>query len=174
MTGIGLALARYQRNTPKALLCGALGFVAAVTAHGIHNLGATVAATTSAWGLLFSWLADSTGILFVFVIIILALWREGKWISDHLEDEVHHGTLTEAQWRVARSAPRRLWASWGALFSGNFGRWQRTRRFYQLSSELAFKLHQIQSMGDESGNREIVERLRAEVGEMSRVLGGSV
>jgi protease PrsW len=170
LTGIGLALARYQRQTSKALLFGTLGFVAAVTAHSLHNFGATIAAEASALGLLFSWLADSAGILFVFVVILVALRREGKWISDHLEGEVRQGTLTEAQWHTARSAPSRLGAAWGALLSGDLGRWRRTRRFYQQCAELAFKLHQLQCMGDESGNQQIVDRLRGEVGELSRAL----
>jgi len=173
LTGIGLALARYQKNRGVQLLLIAAGYLAAVAAHSLHNLGATVASETNAIGLLFSWLADSAGILFVFVVIVLALWREGKWISDHLEEEVRAGTLTERQWQTARSVLRRLGASWGALFSGDLGRWRRTRRFYQECAELAFKLHQIKRMGDEGGNGQIVVRLRAEVGELSRALQGA-
>ena len=171
LTGIGLALARYRRNPAAQLGFIALGFAAAVMAHGLHNFGATLAAGGTVLGLLFSWLADSAGILFVITVICLALWREGKWIGDHLAEEVRQGTLTGRQLETARSILRRLGASWGALFSGDFGRWRRVRRFYQQCAELAFKIHQFERMGDEAGNRETIERLRGEVGRLGREIG---
>ncbi|MBI3761183.1 MAG: PrsW family intramembrane metalloprotease [Chloroflexi bacterium] len=108
LTGIGLALARYQRSPALKILYILLGFAAAVTAHGLHNLGATYASEVTWLGLVFSWLLDSTGIIFVFVVIILALRREGGWVADHLQEEVRLGTLTESQLSVAKSAPAPL------------------------------------------------------------------
>jgi RsiW-degrading membrane proteinase PrsW (M82 family) len=171
LTGIGLALARYQRNPALRLALAALGFLAAVLAHSLHNFGATYAAAGTLAGLLFSWLVDSAGIFFVFVVILLALRREGQWVSEYLEDEVTRGTLSAGQLQVAQSAARRLGDSWGAFFSGNFARWRKARRFYQQAAELAFKLHQVRHMGDEGGNQALVERLRGEVNALSAELG---
>jgi hypothetical protein len=171
LTGIGLALARYQRGFIAKFGFTALGFSAAVIAHSLHNFGATVAAAGTLAGLLFSLVADGAGIVFVFAIIIYSLWREGRWIAEYLADEVTRGTLTEAQLLTAQSAAQRLGASWSAVFAGDFRRWRAVRRFYQQAAELAFKLHQSRRMGEESGNNAIVERLRGEVRALSGVVG---
>jgi RsiW-degrading membrane proteinase PrsW (M82 family) len=171
LIGIGLALARYQRGGFAKLGFSGLGYSAAVIAHSLHNFGATLAAGGTLLGLGFSFIADSLGIIFVFAVIVYSLVREGRWIGEYLRDEVLQGTLTERQLQTAQSAARRIGASWGAAFSGDFDRWRAARRFYQQSSELAFKLYQLSRMGEERGNRAIVEKLRGEVRELSRVVG---
>jgi RsiW-degrading membrane proteinase PrsW (M82 family) len=171
LTGIGLALARYQRSPLAKFGFGALGFSAAVLAHSLHNFGATLAAAGTLAGLLFSLAADGAGIAFVFAVILFALWREGRWIAEYLKAEVAQGTLTEAQLLTAQSAARRLGASWSAALAGDFGRWRTVRRFYQQAAELAFKLHQSRRMGEEGGNPAAVERLRGEVRTLSALVG---
>lgn len=162
LTGIGLALARYQRNVALKLAFPALGLGAAMVAHGLHNAGATLAAV-NVLGLLISLVSDYAGVLLVFVVIILSLRREGSWIREYLQEEVALGTLTKGQLSVAASAPKRLAASWGAFLSLDLSRWLRINRFYQKCAELAYKKHQARRMGDERGNRAIVERLRSEL-----------
>jgi hypothetical protein len=52
----------------------------------------------------------------------------------------------------------------GALFSGKY---MPTHRFYQTCAELAYKKHQLAHFGEENGNSQAIERLRAELARWS-------
>jgi hypothetical protein len=53
-----------------------------------------------------------------------------------------------------------------ALTSGTF---RSTSRFYQVLGELAHKKEQLQKLGDERGNTQIIQRLRAEMTQLAPV-----
>jgi hypothetical protein len=82
----------------------------------------------------------------------------------HLRDEVSLGSLTPIQYRTACSAWSQGIARFGSLFNGRF---QATSRFYQVCAELAYKKHQLSTLGDEGGNGKMIDGLRAELARLS-------
>lgn len=166
LTGIGFALARYQKNLLLRLLLPLLGLGAAIFAHGLHNGLATFGLV----GIPLAVLADWFGVLGVLTVALVSLASEAGWIKTYLAEEVHLGTLTARQAATAGSFSGRIGVelrAWG----GGPGLWWRTRRFYQRCAELAFKKHQLDKMGNEGGNVAVVEKLRGEVQAFSKRLG---
>ncbi len=166
LTGIGFALARYQKNLLLKLLLPLLGLGAAVFAHGLHN----GLATFGLIGIPFAVVADWFGVLGVLTVALVSLASEAGWIKAYLAEEVQLGTLTARQAATVGSFSGRIGVelrAWG----GGPGLWWRTRRFYQQCTELAFKKHQLVKMGNEGGNIAVVEKLRGEVQAFSKRLG---
>ena len=105
-------------------------------------------------------LVDWSGWAVMFLFILWALYREQRWIVDHLKEEVTLGIITTAQYRTACSA----WAQSAARITGLLsGRYQATHRFYQLTAELAHKKQQLSTLGDEGDNTAAIFRLRNEL-----------
>jgi hypothetical protein len=98
------------------------------------------------------------------LFVLWALYREQQWIVTHLREEVNLGSLTPIQYRTACSAWSQGVARFGSLFSGRF---QATSQFYQLCAELAYKKHQMTTLGDEAGNGKIIEKIRQELARLS-------
>ena len=165
LTGIGFALARTSRSWLMKLTMPLMGFALAVTAHAIHNAGATLASVTC-FTLLLSVISDWGGVLVLFIIVILATAQERGWIVKQLADEVTAGVITPKQYRVACSYLERVTERLDALFRGDLGHFFRLGKFYQLETRLAFRKHQLAAFGDEGGNRAEVERWRREVAAM--------
>ena len=166
-TGIGLAIARLNRNALVKLTAPAAGWTAAVFAHSVHNLMASV--LTGKQGLVFGTAVDWSGWLFMFLVILLATWREQLAIREQLREEVSLGLITPAQYRTACSAWSQSLVRLEALFSG---RYQTTSRFYQTCAELAHKKKQLAFFGEESlstvnGNSAIIAQLRADLKALS-------
>lgn len=167
-TGIGFAVSRLSRNVFVKVLAPLVGLAFAMTTHAVHNGLASV--LTGLGGLALGSLLDWTGFLAMFGFLIWSILRERRWIVEHLHDEVAHGTISARQYARACSSLAAAGARWAALGLG-FRRWRATGRFYQACAELAFKKHQLKSLGDEAGNRAIVEALRAELALLSAVVG---
>lgn len=167
LTGIGLAVARLSRLWPVKLSAPILGVFLAILAHAIHNGGMTLASASCVWPLI-SLLADWGGVLVVFVIILLATRQEHRWLSQYLPEEVSLGVISQAECRTVCSYMERVAGRADALFSGDFGRWWRLGKFYQVATELAFKKHQLAALGDEQGNQAAVARLRQQLAAMPR------
>jgi len=163
LTGLGFAAARYQKNLLLKILFPLLGLAGAMFAHGLHN----GLVTFGLIGLPFAILADWFGVLGVFVVALVSLYHEAGWIKKYLAEEVQLGNLTAAQAAIIGSFTGRIGANIDALSRGGVGKWWRARRFYQQCAELAYKKHQFVKMGDEGGNRAIIERLRGEVRQLS-------
>ncbi|MBI3158827.1 MAG: PrsW family intramembrane metalloprotease [Chloroflexi bacterium] len=158
-TGIGLALARLNRNWLVKLGAPLAGFGVAVFVHSLHN---TLASFVSGMGGLAAVFAvDWLGWLFMFAVILAALWRERVWIRTQLKEEFENGVLSAAQYRTASSAGRRGLALLGAAGGGRF---TATRRFYHLCTELAYTKHQRARLGEDSASSTaMIEDLRARV-----------
>ena len=160
--GIGLALARLNRSWAVRILAPLAGLGLAILTHSAHN---TLAALLQGEGGLFiGTIFDWSGWLVMFLFILWALYREQRWISTHLREEVSLGILTAKQYRTACSAWAQTAVRTAALFNGSYGR---TRRFYQLTAELAHKKEQRLKLGEEGGNTQIIERLRGELSSLS-------
>jgi RsiW-degrading membrane proteinase PrsW (M82 family) len=161
-TGIGLAIARLNRNALLRFGAPVLGWSTAVLTHSIHN---TLAILLSGGpGIVFGTALDWTGWLSMFAFAVWALAREQRWIRDQLNEELDQGLITLAQYQTACST----WSQTGAhLRAMRSGRYRLTRRFYQACAELAFKKQQRVSAGEEGPNSQIIAGLRNEISRLS-------
>lgn len=160
LTGIGFGIARHARSLALRLAAPLLGLIAAVLAHGLHNGVVTFAAEAPALCLL-ALLADWGGVLFVFVVMVLALRRERKWIIDELRDEIALNTVNEEQYAIASSPLRRLGAQFEALFSKGPMAFWRTGRYFHILTELAYKKNANRRRGDAGAKAATIAELRA-------------
>jgi RsiW-degrading membrane proteinase PrsW (M82 family) len=160
--GIGLAFARLNRRASVWLIAPLVGWTLAVLAHSFHNSVRVIFG--GGLGLLAGTALDWTGWVAMAAFTAWALWRESVCLRTQLKDEVELGLLTPRQYRTAGSALAQFSAGTAALMNGNY---PSTVRFYQTCGELAHKKEQLAALGDEGGNRLIIERLRAELTELS-------
>lgn len=160
--GIGIALARLNKNVLVKIFAPLGGWVCAVILHGVYNALLTTASAVALLALCISWM----GWLVVFAVIVWAIRMERARAKKFLQEEVERGIITPAQYRVATSALAPTFTRLGALGSKHF--WE-TRRFYQVCGELAQKKEQLEKYGEERGNAQIVQGLRAELHELARV-----
>jgi hypothetical protein len=160
--GIGLAISRLNRNLSIKIMAPILGLGIAIIVHSLHNTISTVfqGLQSLAIGIIFDW----SGWIAMIIFIIWALYREQKWIVSQLRDEVSKGVITTAQYLTACSAWAQTSTRIKALFSGKY---RLTNHFYLLSAELAFKKYQSYIMGEQEENQSEIDRLRAELGQMS-------
>jgi RsiW-degrading membrane proteinase PrsW (M82 family) len=157
--GIGLAIARLNKNWGIRILAPLLGLAAGMFAHGLHN---TIAAfLPSGWpGTVIGTAIDWTGWFVMFIIIIWATWREQQNLKKYLAAEVQAGTVSPALLRTASSGWLQMFARIAALINGKY---RKTARFYQVCGEYAHKRRQYDLLGDEGGNLARVQKLRSEM-----------
>lgn len=157
-TGIGLALARLNRSLAVKVLAPLGGFTVAILTHSFHNTLATLVG--GPMGLVVGTVFDWAGWLLMFLFVLWMLAREQSMLKRHLKEEVSLGVISPAHYRTATSAWVQSFARMAALFSGRF---LATARFYQVCGELAHKKEQLHRVGDEGGNRAMIEKYRAEL-----------
>ncbi|MBI4675745.1 MAG: PrsW family intramembrane metalloprotease, partial [Chloroflexi bacterium] len=162
-TGIGIAYARLNKNVLIRVGAPFAGWTLAVVLHGTFN---ALLSTESGAGLIFALCVSWLSWLTIFALLVWAIQRDRARIRLYLRDEVARGAMTSAQYEVACSAFTRSMARFGSIGSGSF--WQ-TRRFYQVCAELAQKKEQLEKFGDERGNADKVEKLRAELVQLAMV-----
>lgn len=160
--GIGLAVARLNRNTVIKFSAPLIGWTTAVFAHSLHNTLASAVSGTG--GLVLGTALDWVGWSFMLVFILWVISREHSWISEQLMEEVHLGLITPAQYRAACSTRFQNSARLEALLKG---RYYNTARFYQICAELAYKKKQLALVGEEKGNSLAIQQLRAELLKLS-------
>jgi protease PrsW len=156
--GIGLAIARLNKNLTFRVTAPIIGWGIAVFLHSIHNTLVTF--LSGAWGAIIVTIFDWGGWFLLFLFILGVIRREGQIMKVHLKEEVELGVMSQAQYETACSAraQNRLW--WASLFS----KAQRpTRRFYRTAAALAHKKRQRLRMGEEDGNTEMISEMRAEL-----------
>lgn len=169
LTGIGFGIARHARHVLVRWLAPLGGLVAAMVAHGLHNTIVTFAAEAPALCLL-AILADWGGVLFVFVVMLLAIRRERQWIVDELREEVALQTLSEGQYALVSSPVRRLGARLNALFLGGPLAYWRAGRYFQMLTELAYKKHAHHRRGEAGASLSLIGKMRTEVRALSAEL----
>ncbi|NTW35752.1 MAG: PrsW family intramembrane metalloprotease [Syntrophobacteraceae bacterium] len=147
-TGIGLALARLNRNILIKIIATLGGFALAVLAHFLHN---GLAFLTAGWLVtLFDWFGWFVMALF----IVWMIYHERSLLKKHLREEVTSGVINEAQFQKALS-PLTL------SIAGLSGR--AASRFFLACGELAHKKEQFARLGEEGGNSAIIETLRKQL-----------
>ncbi len=161
-TGIGLAVSRLSRNTSIKIIAPLIGWGIAVFTHSLHNIISTLfqGLESLVIGVIFDW----SGWIAMLIFIIWALYREQKWIITQLREEVTHGVITPAQYKIACSAWAQATTRIKALFAGKY---RLIDRFYLLTAELAFKKHQVSNLGEQGLVQPEIDHLRNELVQMS-------
>src|SRR5215204_1856245 len=156
-TGIGLAIARTTRNMLVKIIAAPAGYTVAVMTHAFHNTFSTVVGGEG--GFFLGIFADYIGYAFMLVFIILIIIRERNILKKQLVEEVNSGAISQHQYNSAISFFQ-IGSYLSALKSGSI---RATSRFYQVCGELAHKKEQLATVGDEGGNRKVIEQLRTEL-----------
>jgi protease PrsW len=156
-TGIGLAIARMNRNVLVKMISVVGGFGLAVLAHSFHNTFGSLIGGIE--GLALGTLVDWVGWFFMLVFIIWMVFNERNILKRNLQEEVTSGLISPAQYRTAISFAQ-TGARLNALTTGNY---LATSRFYQVCGELAHKKEQYTKLGEERGNQATIEKLRGEL-----------
>ncbi|MBN2115579.1 MAG: PrsW family intramembrane metalloprotease [Anaerolineales bacterium] len=160
-TGIGLAIARMSRNVLVKIIAVPTGYALAVTTHAFHNTFSGLIGGLE--GLAAGTLVDYMGYAVMLIFVIWMVVMERSILRKHLHDEVANGRISQQQYNTATSFFQTN-AHLAALTSGTF---RPTSRFYQVCGELAHKKEQLAKLGDEGGNRVIIEQLRAELAQLA-------
>lgn len=156
-TGIGLAVARVSRNVLVKVVAVPAGYTVAVLTHSFHNTFSSLIGGEG--GFILGLIADYFGYAFMLGFIIWMIVHERNILKRQLIEEVNSGAISRNQYNTAISFFQ-TGAHLSALTAGTF---RSTKRFYQVLGELAHKKEQLQKHGEERGNTQIVEKLRAEM-----------
>ncbi len=152
-TGIGLAVARLQRNVLVKIVALVTGYAVAVFTHAFHNSFGSFLGGLEGFAL--GSLMDWFGWLLMGVFILFMIARERGLLQRQLRDEVPLGVMSAAQYGRALSP----WTMSLAFLRGGAA----AARFYRLCGELAHKKEQLMRLGDEQGNAAAIQTLRGEL-----------
>jgi RsiW-degrading membrane proteinase PrsW (M82 family) len=165
LIGLGMALARTATDWSVKLSAPAVGLLAGILAHSIHNASVTLGADLG-WPCLLTLLSSWGGVLILLGVIIWTGVRERRWIERFLADEVERGTLSREDYETVSSHVGRLTTRAEALFGGDLRRWWRLGRYHRLATELAFNKRRLSTFPDDGATEKRVEKLRTQVEEM--------
>ncbi len=160
-TGIGLAIARMNRNPLVKIIAVLGGFSVAVFTHAFHNTFAGLIGGME--GLALGTILDWVGWFFMLAFILWMIVHEREILKRQLPEEVVNGLITPAQYRTALSFAQTS-ARLNALSSGSYSA---TSRFYQVCGELAHKKEQLARLGDERGNQALIDQMRGELARLT-------
>ena len=162
-TGIGLAVARMNRNTLIKLIAIIGGFVFAVTTHAFHNTFGSLIGGIE--GLAIGTFIDWIGWFFMLLFITWMVVHERSILKRHLIEEVNNGLISKKQYFTAISFVQ-TGARMSAISSGSY---RTTARFYQACGELAHKKEQLLKLGNEHGILRNIEKLRSELTQIAPI-----
>ena len=136
LTGIGLGLARQSRNGFVKFIAPVLGLLAAISFHSIWNGSAVL---FGGMGFILMYVLIMIPAFFImFVVIALALRREGQIVREFLVPDFQGGLMTQQEYNQLGTLRGRMGASFNALSKGGFSSWRTCRQLNQTASELAF------------------------------------
>jgi len=136
LTGIGLGLARQSRNTIVKIITPVFGLLAAISMHSIWNGSAVI---FGPGGFILAYILIMVPAFFImFVVIALALRREGQIVREFLTPDFQAGLINQQEYKQLGSIFGRMGASYNAFSRGGFRGWQACRQLNQTASELAF------------------------------------
>lgn len=161
--GLGFAFARRAKENIWKWIPPLAGWSIAVMLHLLHNLFSSIFYTRA--GMVFSTLWDWTGYLGLFLLILLLIKREQNWMKLYLTPEHDQELLTPDQYQIACSAWRQSIEFIKARARGNY---KYIRLFYQSCGDLMHKKRQLIQHGDELGTSLEIQRLRSELGTLSK------
>jgi RsiW-degrading membrane proteinase PrsW (M82 family) len=136
LTGIGLGLARQSRNTIVKIITPIFGLLAAISMHSIWNGSAVI---FGPGGFILAYILIMVPAFFImFVVIALALRREGQIVREFLTPDFQSGLIDPQEFKQLGSIWGRMGASYNAFSRGGLRSWQACRQLNQTASELAF------------------------------------
>ncbi len=141
MTGIGLGLARQSQSMAVKFITPILGLGAAIAMHTIWN--GSIYLFGGPGFILMYLLIMVPAFFLMFVVIALALRREGRLVKEFLTPDFHAGLLTQEEYNRFGTIRGRMGSSFNALSKGGFKGWQACRQLNQTASELAFHRSRI-------------------------------
>jgi hypothetical protein len=163
LTGIGLGLARMSRNWFFAIIIALLGLLAAMTAHGMHNLLVSLPGDLLPLGLLLSTGVHWFGLAPAFILLIVIAWIvEMLWMRRELEEEYEAGHITRYEVDKVSNFFGRLTLQFKYLFSLDIAGFFRIRKLSNLLAKLAFRKRHYDHYKRESMRRQ-VEHLRSRI-----------
>jgi len=162
-TGIGLAIARTNRNVLVKIIAVPGGYITAVLMHAFHNTFSSVIG--GGGGFILGLLADYFGYAFMLAFIIWMIANERNILRKHLVEEMNNNLISRSQYQAAISFFQ-VNVHLAAIGSGTF---RSTSRFYQALGELAHKKEQLAKHGDELGNTQLINQLRQEAARLAPV-----
>lgn len=139
--------------------------------HGLHNLGAVFAESTVCLSLVFATLVDWGGVLVLLAIMLLVARQERLWIVAQLRDEVAGGLISPMEYTLASTYLDRFRTRWRALIQEGWQRWRQWGRYFNLVTELAFKKHQFQAVGEGAPTVQLIDRLRQQIRDLRVQMG---
>lgn len=162
MTGLGVALARMSTNRGIQLFAPVAGWLAAVLLHAFHNFSVSFSnVVLLCAGVLVDW----GGVWITVIIILWALYQEGRWMRTYLAEEVSTGLVTPEQYETACTTMGRARYRLDAFRSRGLGEYFQSGRFLHRLSKLAYQKHHQMLFGDEYSGRAI-GRVRGEIREL--------
>jgi RsiW-degrading membrane proteinase PrsW (M82 family) len=163
LTGIGLGLARMSRNWFFAIILALLGLLAAMTAHGTHNLLVSLPGDLLPLGLLLSTGVHWFGLAPAFILLIVIAWIvEMRWMRRELEEECEAGYITQYEVDKVSNFFGRLTLELKYLFNFDIAGFFRIRKLTNLLAKLAFRKRHYEHYKRESMKRQ-VEHLRSRI-----------
>jgi RsiW-degrading membrane proteinase PrsW (M82 family) len=165
-TGLGFALSRQSKDKVWQWIYPLIGWSFAVMFHLLHNLFAVLASNTgnnSTFNLVWDW----SGYLGLFVLILLLIRREQKWMKVYLAQEMENGLINSHQYQIACSAWRQGLTYLSSILRGNF---LQSRRFYQVCGDLMHISRHSARFGDSPDNIKEAARLRSLLTSLSSIV----
>jgi RsiW-degrading membrane proteinase PrsW (M82 family) len=134
LTGVGIGVAATSRTRMPRVVAPLVGFLLAVLAHALWNLGAVAGGE----GLLTVYLLVEVPVFLAFLVFVAwARRREGRLIGQYLHPYVDAGWLSSAELAMLASMPHRREArAWARANTGRAGL-ASMRAFQDTASELA-------------------------------------
>lgn len=163
MTGLGLAVGYLSTNKFVRFTAPVIGWSTAVFLHFWHNLTVSIGGGFILAALLFDW----GGVWLILGIMVWALVQEGHWLKRYLAEEVHQGTLTASQYKLACSARQRFGFIYGRFFSHGFHSSRAASRFFYECSHLAYKKRHFALFNDAKTAR-MIQQSRKKIAQLSQ------
>lgn len=136
MTGIGLGLARQSSQVAVKIITPLVGLGAAIAMHTIWNGSVFLFGGP---GFILMYVVFMVPAFFLmFVVIALALRREGRLVREFLVLDFHGGFLTQQEYNQLGTIRGRMGSTYSAFSKGGVKRWRASRQLNQTASELAF------------------------------------
>jgi len=161
-TGIGFGLARNRRVAWKRWVYPFLGWLVAVSLHGMHNAGSALAEQTDGLSLLLFTAIDWMGVLGMLILIVYSLSQEKRWFEE-LGPEIESGVITPQEARIASTYRARVAYGWKIFQAHGLRATLRWSRFVQTVVDLAYKKHQKKAAQEGAATDERIARLRARI-----------
>jgi RsiW-degrading membrane proteinase PrsW (M82 family) len=164
MFGLSLGAVRYIRSKLVCSFAIIGGLLVSVLFHALHNYVVRYQFA----GMLLSWLIQSSGVVVVLAVAVLAWRHERRWMVEELGEEIRAGVISLDDYGEVISSFMRLRRQVVELFTHGWVRFWQVRRLHHLITKLAFRKSQTRI--DDTHPADSCDRLRNEIIELRQVM----